>query len=75
MPHNWLLAIPVFNEEKHLEHVLDQVRRRSEHILAIDDGSTDATPDLLREASDVHVITHLENRGYGKSLADAFCFA
>jgi dolichol-phosphate mannosyltransferase len=43
--------------------------------LVIDDGSTDATPDLLRDVTDIHVITHLENRGYGKSLADAFCFA
>lgn len=75
MPHNWLLAIPVFNEEKYLLGVLRQVRERARHILVIDDGSTDSTPELLRTISDIHVITHLENRGYGKSLADAFCFA
>ncbi len=75
MPQNWLLAIPVFNEEAYLLHVLREVRRRAANILVIDDGSTDATPDLLREVPNIQVITHLENRGYGKSLADAFCFA
>ena len=72
---DYLVAIPVFNEEKHLLGVLQQVRARSPHILVIDDGSTDATPELLRGVPDIHVVTHLENRGYGKSLADAFCFA
>ena len=75
MNDNWLLAIPVFNEERYLRGVLEQVRRLAPHILVIDDGSTDSTPDILREFPDVHVITHLENRGYGKSLADAFSFA
>jgi|CXWL01.1.fsa_nt_gi dolichol-phosphate mannosyltransferase len=75
MPVNWLVAIPVLDEETHLLRVLDQVRGRCPHILVIDDGSTDSTPDLLREVPDIHVITHLENRGYGKSLADAFGFA
>lgn len=72
---NFLLAIPVFNEERHLLHVLKQVRRHSRNILVIDDGSTDATPELLRKQGDIQVTTHAENRGYGKSLTDAFCFA
>jgi glycosyltransferase involved in cell wall biosynthesis len=75
MTDNWLLAIPVFNEQKHLLNVLGQAQARVPHVLVIDDGSTDSTPELLREVPDVHVIAHLENRGYGKSLADAFCFA
>lgn len=75
MNNNWLLAIPVFNEEKHIRRVLGQVRPLAPHILVIDDGSTDSTSDILREYHDIHVITHLENRGYGKSLADAFAFA
>lgn len=75
MNDNWLLAIPVFNEEKHLRRVLRQVRPLASNILVMNDGSTDSTPDILREFPEIHVITHLENRGYGKSLADAFCFA
>lgn len=70
-----LLAIPVFNEERYVEAVLQNARRFSTNILVIDDGSSDATPALLRRQPDVHVIRHPENRGYGKSLSDAFEYA
>jgi len=75
MDHDFFVAIPVFNEAKYLIPVLEQVREFARDILVIDDGSTDATPDLLKQVPGIHVITHPENRGYGKSLADAFEFA
>jgi len=71
----FLLAIPVFNEEQYVTGVLDEAREYVRDILVVDDGSTDATPDLLRKTSDIQVITHPENRGYGMSLADAFAYA
>ncbi len=70
-----LLAIPVFNEQRYLRYVLEDARRYCSDILVVDDGSTDRTPELLREMDSIRVITHPENRGYGKSLADAFAFA
>ncbi|MBM3997398.1 MAG: glycosyltransferase family 2 protein [Planctomycetes bacterium] len=70
-----LTAIPVYNEERHLGKVLDEVRRYSEQILVIDDGSTDRTPQLLAEYSDISVVTHEKNRGYGAALISAFAFA
>lgn len=70
-----LLAIPVFNEERYVEAVLAKARHYSRNILVIDDGSTDATPDLLQRQPDIRVIRHPENRGYGKSLSDAFDYA
>jgi len=75
MPHDHLLAIPVFNEERHLPTVLEEAKVYSRHILVVDDGSTDGTPELLRREKGISVVTHAENRGYGKSLADAFAFA
>ena len=70
-----LLAIPIFNEERHVARVLEQARRYCPQILVVDDGSTDRTPELLRRQEGIHVITHADNRGYGKTLADAFTFA
>jgi len=70
-----LLAIPVFNEERHLAAVLGCVGKCGMPVLFVDDGSTDHTPELLANAKHIHVITHPENRGYGKSIADAFCYA
>ena len=68
----WLTAIPVYNEDRHLPAVLSQVRRFSPEILVVDDGSTDATPDLLDLEPDVRVITHRPNRGYGAAITSAF---
>lgn len=70
-----LVAIPVYNEARHLDGVLNAVRGFADDILVIDDGSVDKTPALLRERGDVPTITHLENRGYGQSLIDAFAYA
>lgn len=72
---DYLLAIPVFNEEASVDRVLDEARRSCRHILVIDDGSTDRTPQRLRRFRSISVITHAENRGYGESLASAFAFA
>jgi glycosyltransferase involved in cell wall biosynthesis len=69
-----LVAIPVYNEEKYVTRVLTRVRQFADDILVIDDGSTDATPMLLAQQP-VDVIRHAYNRGYGRSLRDAFRWA
>jgi dolichol-phosphate mannosyltransferase len=70
-----LTAIPVYNEERHLDAVLREVRRYSPNILVIDDGSTDRTAELLARYSDLAVVTHSRNRGYGAALSSAFAHA
>src|SRR5262245_1829307 len=65
-------AVPIYNEERHLEAVLDELRRYSSNILVINDGSTDRSAELLAKQTDLTVITHERNRGYGAALASAF---
>jgi dolichol-phosphate mannosyltransferase len=67
-----LTAIPVYNEEKHLEHVLREARRYSDNLLIVNDGSTDRTADLLALHPEVAVVTHSHNRGYGAAVSSAF---
>lgn len=69
-----LVAIPVYNEQGYVTKVLDEVRHYAQDILVIDDGSTDETPSLLAKQP-VDVIRHAHNRGYGRSLIDAFRWA
>lgn len=69
-----LIAIPVYNEQKYVTKVLDEVRRYAKDILVIDDGSTDETP-LLLARQPVEVVRHARNRGYGQSMIDAFRWA
>jgi dolichol-phosphate mannosyltransferase len=75
MPQRFLTALPVYNEAGHVEQVLDEVRRYSPEILVVDDGSSDGTAELLRHRTDLHVVTHPQNRGYGAALRSAFEFA
>ena len=70
----FLTAIPVYNEEQHLDEVLQAARRWSPEILVVDDGSTDGTPRRLRTFPEVQVLTHSINQGYGAALRDAFQF-
>ena len=67
-----LTAIPVYNEETHLEAVLTEVLRHADDVLVVDDGSTDRTPELLSRFPQVQVIRHPQNRGYGAGLRSAF---
>ena len=66
-----LVAIPVYNEARYVRAVLGRVLAHAPDVLVIDDGSTDATPRLLPEFP-VEILRHAKNRGYGKSLRDAF---
>ncbi len=74
-----LIAMPVFNERKYVDHVLDKVLKFHGDLLLIDDGSTDGTAEVLadraRVRKDIHLLQHPENRGYGQSLIDAFKWA
>src|SRR5262245_52068810 len=70
-----LTAIPVYNEERHLDSVLREVRRYSPDILVVNDGSTDGTARLLSQQKGLRVITHPTNRGYGAALISAFAYA
>ena len=71
----FLTAVPVYNEERHVEAVLREVRRYSPHILVVNDGSTDRTPELLARRQGVALVTHSHNRGYGAALVSAFEYA
>ena len=67
-----LTAIPVYNEEAHIEPVLREVLRHARDVLVVDDGSSDGTPEKLAQFPTVRTIRHAENRGYGAGLKTAF---
>jgi glycosyltransferase involved in cell wall biosynthesis len=74
------VLIPVYNEERTLERLLDAVEERPEvsELVIVDDGSTDRTPEILsgREFTiPVQVIRHERNRGKGAALRTAILAA
>ncbi|MEM8680175.1 MAG: glycosyltransferase family 2 protein [Planctomycetota bacterium] len=70
-----LTALPVFNEAKYVDSVLHAVKQTSAEILVVDDGSSDATAEILSRRDDIHVVTHAQNQGYGAALRTAFQYA
>lgn len=71
----FLVTIPIYNEEKYVKPVISEVKKHAEHVLVVNDGSTDATGRLLESIDGIEVITHEGNKGYGASLIDAFAHA
>jgi len=68
------VIIPVFNEEKSVGKVLDEVKRvmkktrKRFEIIAVDDGSKDASAEIIKKKKGVKLIQHLTNKGYGAAL-------
>jgi len=74
------VLIPVYNEERTLERLLDAVEERAEvsELVIVDDGSTDRTPEILSGRDfkvPVQVIRHERNRGKGAALRTAIAAA
>ncbi len=75
---NYSLIVPVFNEERCLEHlkedvfyILDKHKNVSE-VIIVNDGSTDNTIEMLQNffssESVIKIISHKKNKGYGAAL-------
>jgi dolichol-phosphate mannosyltransferase len=78
--------MPVFNEERSVVSVLDEWtaelgRSGADYtILVIDDGSTDASPEVLHNWKSDHPSVHLEvmrhaNRGHGQTCLEGYRIA
>lgn len=69
-----LAVVPCYNVGGACVPVLEGALRHLEHVIAVDDGSTDDTPLHLARVG-VPVLTHSENRGKGAALLTAFRWA
>ena len=59
--------IPAYQDEKHIGDIARRTREQVDHVLVVDDGSTDHTAERAREAG-AEVIVHDQNRGKGEAL-------
>lgn len=71
-----IVTIPAYNEEENIVDVIKEIPRTIEgfdrvEILIVDDGSTDATVSLAKEAGADHIISHTVNKGLALTFQDA----
>jgi glycosyltransferase involved in cell wall biosynthesis len=60
-------VIPAYQDEKHIGDIVRRTRARLDHVLVVDDGSSDQTAQRAREAG-AEVIVHDQNRGKGEAI-------
>src|SRR3978361_51826 len=64
---NVAALIPCYFEERFIRDVANRVKAQLDHVLGVDDGSTDATETNARAAG-VEVIKHTANQGKGAAI-------
>ena len=70
------VILPVYNGARYLREAVESVRAQTcadWELLAIDDGSTDASPDLLSELAAMDARIRIEQRANGGVAATRNC--
>src|SRR4029077_15797286 len=60
-------VIPAYQDEKHIGDIARRTRERLDHVLVVDDGSTDQTEKPPRGARP-EVILSTQNQGKGEAI-------
>ncbi len=62
-----IVALPAYNEADYITNVIIGASKHADEIIVVDDGSTDDTARLARDAG-ATVVNHDSNRGYGSAI-------
>ena len=64
--------IPVYNNEKSVQSVVEETLKYCSDVIVVNDGSTDSTASLLKKIPNITLIEYVRNRGKGYALKRAF---
>jgi len=74
------IIVPVFNEEDSLPIIMDRLFELpvEKQIIAVDDASSDSSPDILKKMADagrLTLLTHSQNQGKGAAIVTGLAHA
>ncbi|MBR5168120.1 MAG: DUF2062 domain-containing protein [Salinivirgaceae bacterium] len=72
---NIVIVVPTYNNAKTIGGVLADIKQYANHIIVVNDGSTDDTAQILRGIEGIEIITHQRNSGKGTALKNGLCKA
>lgn len=72
---NCCVIVPTYNNAHSLDNFLTDLELYTNSIIIVNDGSTDATAEILEQHSEFHLKVHPENRGKGIALKTGFKYA
>lgn len=78
---NLSIFFPALNDAHTLPRLIKRAKNAAKRvtddaeIIIVNDGSTDATADVLKKQRGITVITHTTNKGYGAALRSGFAAA
>jgi len=72
---NCCVIVPTYNNSHSLDNFLTDLELFTNRIIVINDGSTDATSEILEQHPGFHIKVHPENKGKGIALKTGFSFA
>ena len=67
--HRCCVLIPTYNNAQTLAMVIDSVLQYTDDVVIVNDGSTDATAEILKGYPHLHIVTQPANAGKGKPAA------
>jgi len=70
-----LVILPAYNEAAHITKVISAIQQHHVDVVVVDDGSTDGTPEQVRQTTTALVIEHPVNGGKGEALKSGFEYA
>ena len=66
-----IIGIPAFNEEENIAKIIVKLKKKYDHVIVCDDGSSDLTKEIALSLG-VIVVSHPSNLGYRAAIKTIF---
>ncbi len=73
--HKICVLIPTYNNANTLSKIIEDVLSYTANVIVVNDGSTDATSNILARFKEIKIVSYPKNSGKGWALRNGFKFA